>query len=202
LAEEAYDGTKSLGPNYVQVHHQMGLLNLKRAQAAAFFGDHQKAQVFHNEALKNLELYNSIDPVFPANYHRMVEIHLAHNRFEEAERLYKKAIHYNDVVSRQIFAAGFFARVADFSVSLGRVYFTHASKLAADPFNPVLPEIKEAIKYFELAMERNPKNVDGFKGAGRIYGMMGRNSDAQRVLRKALELSPNDPDLKSITHPS
>jgi len=202
LAEQAYDGTKLLGPNYVQVHHQMGLLNLKRAQAAAFFGDHQKAQVFHNEALKNFELYNTIDPVFPPNYHRMVEIHLARSRFDEAERLYKEAIHYNDVVSRQIFAGGFSTRVADFSVSLGRVYFTHASKLAGNPFNPVLPEIKEAIKYFELAMERNPKNVDGFKGAGRIYGMMGRHSDAQRVLRKALELSPNDPDLKSITQPS
>ncbi|OVE77416.1 hypothetical protein BVX98_02625 [bacterium F11] len=196
MAEEAYNGTKSLGPNYVQVHHQMGLLNTKRMQQAQQWGDQEGVVKYREAALKNFYLYRMLDPVFPPNYHRIMELLVAKKEFEEAEKLYKEAIYYNDVVARQIYKVGYPYRISELAVSLGRILFTHATHIKSNPFNPPLPQIEEALTYFQLAIDQNPKNVDAFKGKARLLLSMGRESEAQYYLNEAHKLAPNDPELR------
>lgn len=198
LSEKAYEGTKTLGPNYVQVHHQTGLLNLKRAQASAQWGNPAAARRYYDAALHYFYLYRMIDPVFPPNYHRLAEILLTQNRHAEAIRLYEEAIYYNDVMSRGIHPRGFPDRVADLAVNLARVAYNLAEKNHKNPFRPVSPEMQKAIKYFELAIERKPNFVDAYKGLSQIRNQMGQRREAESLLRRAFKANPNDPELKRI----
>jgi tetratricopeptide (TPR) repeat protein len=200
-AEKAYEGTKRLAPNYVQTHHQMGLLNMKRAEQAMQWGDMEKAKALYAESLKNFRLYHQLDPVFPPNYDRMVQILLMDNKYEEAEELYKKALYYNDDVAKSIHKGGFPDRVTAIATSLAKLYFQHARTLANNPFNPLLPQVKEALAYFKLAVEADPKNVEALKGVGFLLNNSGRTQEGQAALQKAKALAPNDPDLQTVPPP-
>jgi len=80
----------------------MGLLDSKRAELYAQYGDPKKAQEYYAEAYVNFQKYHYLDPVFPPNYERMVQILAMQNKFEEAVALLKKSIYYNDVVAKTI----------------------------------------------------------------------------------------------------
>ena len=196
-ADAAYSKTKEIAPNYVQIHHQVGLLNTKRAQQAVTWGEKEKAQSYYEEALRNFYLYRMLDPVFPPNYHRMVEILINKNNMDEAIKLYQEALYYNDVVVKQIYPRNFPKRLSDISLNLAKVYYTKATRMSPNPFQPVLPEIQEALKHFQNAVKYDPKKVEAYKGAGRILGLMGRQKEAQQYLQKAHQLAPNDPELKA-----
>jgi superkiller protein 3 len=195
-AEGAYRKTKDLAPNYVQTHHQMGLLYTKRAEQALQWGESQKANEYYQKALENFRLYHRLDPVFPPNFDRMIQILLMDQKFHESEELYKEAIYYNEVVSKLIRDVPD-PNVSNLCVSLAKVYYTEATRLSPDPFHPVLSPVEEALKYFKKATEARPKNEDAWKGLGFILDKMGKKDEAQAAWRKALEISPNDPDLKA-----
>jgi hypothetical protein len=198
--EVAYSETKELAPNYVQTHHQMGLLNVKRAEAAFIWGDPQKGEAYYDEAYKHFRLYNIIDPVFPPNHHRMVQILLRRKEYDEAKRLYEQAIFHNKDTSTAIRTAPDSHRSGELGVSLAKVYFTEAQDKARaknqDPFQAYPELIEEALKWFKFATDLQPDNVDGWKGQGFMLERMGRHAEAQAAYRKALQLSPNDPELK------
>ena len=201
LAEEAYNGTKELAPNYVQVHHQVGLLNTKRMQFYFQWGEPEKAKEYAEVALENFYKYRMLDPVFPPNYHRITEILVQKGDYEEIEKLYKEAIYYNDDVVKQIYKDSYPHRIAELAVSLARVYFTHATKLAPNPMQPRLPQVDEAVKYFQLAIQKDPKNIDGYKGLGKLMQMMGRHKESQDYLNAAYRINPSDPELKAMKSP-
>ncbi len=196
LSEKAYNVTKQLAPNYVQTHHQMGILFVKRAEAAARWGDVKKSQEYYAEALKDFERYHMIDPVFPQNYDRMVQILVMQHRFKEAEDLYTEAIYNNDEVSRAIRKSPFYDRVAELSVSLAKLYYTEALQKTPNPFSPLLPQISEALKYFQKALEMDPKSMEALKGLGFMYSKLGKTKEAQEMWGRALRVSPNDPDIR------
>lgn len=196
LAEQAYMNTKELAPNYVQTHHQMGLLNVKRAEQAMIWGDASGADKFYDEAFKHFNLYHMIDPVFPPNHHRLVQILLRDEKYEEAQELYKEAIFYSDQVSWDIRKYKDVGTLSDLQVSLARLYFTQATKRTANPFNPVQPEVAMALKYFDEATQVNPKSTDAWKGKGFLLEKMGRLPEAQAAFQEALKLNPNDPEIR------
>jgi tetratricopeptide (TPR) repeat protein len=195
-AEEAYTNTKKLAPNYVQTHHQMGLLFVKRAEQANAWGEAALAHEMYQKALAEFYRYKMLDPVFLANYDRIVQILLMDGKIDESIALYKEALYYNKDVEFKIKNAITLPdRVAAVSMSLAKLYFNEVAHLPS-AFNPPVPQAEEAIKYFKLAVENDPKNVEAWKGLGFLLEKCGRNPEAQIAYQHALQLAPNDPDMK------
>ncbi len=196
FAEQAYERTKELAPNYVQTHHQVGLLYVKRAELYREWGDNLKMKENYQIALKNFYRYKMLDPVFPPNYDRIAQILLMEGKFDEPIALYKEAIYYNDEVARAINVTGYPERVAELTASLAKVYFGQANSLSSNPFNPRLKQIDEALAVLKKGAENNPKNLEVWKLMGLLYERGGEPQKAQEAYRKAVELNPTDPDLK------
>jgi tetratricopeptide (TPR) repeat protein len=197
-AIKAYDETKSLAPNYVQTHHQVGLLYLKRAEQAVAWGESGNAKKNYDEALKNFQFYRMLDPVFPQNYDRMSQIFVIENRLDEAIAIYGEAIHFNDAIPRSIYGIPYNERLGSFYVSVGKLYFTKAQQLARDPFHPIQPHVNDALDNFKKALAADPKNVDALKGMGFLLDHMGQRQEAQAVWGRAHALAPDDPDFKIL----
>jgi len=83
------------------------------------------------------------------------------------------------------------------AVSLAKVNYTQAIEKYKDPYNPISPEVQDAIKYFQMAADWKPDTVEAWKGLGFLYSKIGKPAESQAALRKALELSPNDQELKA-----
>jgi tetratricopeptide (TPR) repeat protein len=194
-AESAYNDTKKLAPNYVQTHHQMGLLYVKRAEQAAAWGDQALAQKYYDDALANFYKYKMLDPVFPPNYDRIVQILLMRGKIDESIALYKEAIYYNDEVARSIHNRPFSDRLAPLYVSLAKLYYNQIAN-KPNAFNPPAPQVQEAIKYFRLATESDPKLLEAWKGLGFLLDKSGQHQEAQAAYRQAVSIAPGDPDLK------
>ncbi len=88
-----YNEVRRLAPNYVQMHHQVGNLHMRRAQWAI---DHHRpdaeVQHFLDLALTRYRLYEEIDPVFPPNYYRMAQIYLMRRQYDKAIQTYDNLI--------------------------------------------------------------------------------------------------------------
>lgn len=91
-ALDAYNGVRKLSPNYVQMHHQVGALHMKRAEWAANNGHPEEAAHFLERALNRFRLYEQIDPVFAPNYFRMYQIYVVQKRYAEAAKTMKDLI--------------------------------------------------------------------------------------------------------------
>lgn len=101
-AIDAYADTRKLAPNYVQMHHQVGIVYQKwgdflvnLAPLADRYGHPQLAAQYREESRKHWEqsleyfkLYRKIDPVFDQNYYRLAQSYMALGRLKEAEEAY------------------------------------------------------------------------------------------------------------------
>jgi tetratricopeptide (TPR) repeat protein len=80
------------------------------------------------------------------------------------------------------------------------------SALRGDPYNPdylyVRGKVLEstdpagAVQAFRETVLVDPKESDAYYEMGEIYSKMGKRNEAAQALRKAIELSPGDPDYK------
>jgi putative inorganic carbon (HCO3(-)) transporter len=88
-----YNEVRRLSPNYVQMHHQVGNLHLRRAQWAVD-NHHPDAEVQHylDLAMNRFRLYQQIDPVFPPNYYRMGQVYMMRKQYGEAIKVYEGLI--------------------------------------------------------------------------------------------------------------
>ncbi|MBI4656696.1 MAG: tetratricopeptide repeat protein [Elusimicrobia bacterium] len=89
-AMEAYEQAREIAPNYVQMHHQVGLLYMKMHDYLSRQGKTREAQEFLDKALARFNLYENLDPVFPYNYYRRAQIHIVRKELEKAEQEYLK----------------------------------------------------------------------------------------------------------------
>ncbi len=101
-AMDAYSDTRKLGPNYVQMHHQVGTVHQKwgdflvgLAPLAERYGHPELAAEYRakavqhwKDALDRYKLYRMIDPVFDQNYYRMAQIHINLGDLKSAEQAY------------------------------------------------------------------------------------------------------------------
>jgi tetratricopeptide (TPR) repeat protein len=90
-----YNEVRRLSPNYVQTHHQVGNLHLRRAQWAMDPANHrspEEAQKYLDLAMNRFRLYQAIDPVFPPNYYRMAQIDIMEKKYDDAIRVYEELI--------------------------------------------------------------------------------------------------------------
>ena len=54
-------------------------------------------------------------------------------------------------------------------------------------------ELEAAVTVFNVLLEQHPDYVDGHIGLGHAYERMSRYDDAIEVIKKAIEIDPNDP---------
>lgn len=91
-ALDAYNEVRRLSPNYVQMHHQVGALHMKRAEWAMQHGHPDEAQFYLDRAMNRFRLYQAIDPVFPPNYFRMGQIYMIRKDYAAAAKVYQDYI--------------------------------------------------------------------------------------------------------------
>jgi putative inorganic carbon (HCO3(-)) transporter len=88
-AMEAYDQVRSKAPNYVQMHHQVGTLYLKRSDWERKQGRNEEAEKYVDLALERYLLYQKHDPVFAPNFFRIGQIYMARKQYDKAIENYK-----------------------------------------------------------------------------------------------------------------
>src|SRR6185369_2220228 len=81
-ALDSYNEVRKLAPNYVQMHHQVGTLHLKRALWAMNHGHPEEVQFYLDRAINRYRLYQQIDPVFEPNYYQMGQIFMMERKFD------------------------------------------------------------------------------------------------------------------------
>jgi O-antigen ligase/tetratricopeptide (TPR) repeat protein len=88
-----YNEVRRLSPNYVQMHHQVGNLHMRRAQWA-IDNHHPQEEVDHylDLAMNRFRLYEEVDPVYAPNYYRIAQIYMMRRQFPEAIRTYREYI--------------------------------------------------------------------------------------------------------------
>ncbi|MFA6579527.1 MAG: O-antigen ligase family protein [Elusimicrobiota bacterium] len=91
-AMDAYGQVRSQAPNYVQMHHQVGVLHMKKADWERSRGNEAEAEKELDEALRCFKLYHDIDPVFTANFYRMGHIYMMRKQYDKAIETYKELI--------------------------------------------------------------------------------------------------------------
>jgi len=87
-----YDEVRKLAPNYVQMHHQIGNLHLRRAEWAGNNGRPDEAEKYLDKALMRFKLYYQIDPVFAPNFYRMAQIYMIRKDYDKAVKTYAALI--------------------------------------------------------------------------------------------------------------
>ncbi|MDI6641543.1 MAG: O-antigen ligase family protein, partial [Elusimicrobiota bacterium] len=97
-----YEDVWTLAPNYVQSHHQAGLVYLKLGDNARQRGDIQKAKEYWQNAIYRFERYHAIDPIFAQNYYRLAWIYLQLGELDKAEETYFRHLY----TRKQIFTPG------------------------------------------------------------------------------------------------
>ncbi len=80
-AKDIYEKLKSLAPNYVQVHFQMGMLYLKLED--------------YSKSIENFEKYLKLDPVYPFTYSQLGWIYTKQQNWQKAEEIYQKGLEQN-----------------------------------------------------------------------------------------------------------
>ncbi|MBO4556933.1 MAG: tetratricopeptide repeat protein [Elusimicrobiales bacterium] len=92
-AVEYYDKVASIAPNYVQMHHQRGVLHLKLHDYYAAQGKLEEAEQASKKALEYFQLYEKLDPVFDNNYYRKAQIYLMSKDYDKALNEYEHYIY-------------------------------------------------------------------------------------------------------------
>ena len=87
-AMAAYETVRSIAPNYVQMHHQVGTLYMKMHAYYMNQGKPEEAARFLDKALARLNLYENLDPVYAPNYYRKAQVYIAKRDYPAAEREY------------------------------------------------------------------------------------------------------------------
>ncbi len=166
-ALDAYNEVRRLAPNYVQMHHQVGNLHMKRAEWALQNGHPEQVPYFLNRALTRFRMYRAIDPVYEPNYVRMGQIFMMEKRYDLAARVYQDYIN---------------ADKCAVAPSLIENPFLRRTILSYQPYynEPGIP----------YPVHRHEK-PDGYTNLANAYFMMGRLEDSAKMYLKALSLDPN-----------
>lgn len=234
-AIEKYEDVWKLAPNYVQSHHQAGLIYLKwgdderrRAIAARQSGDIVASQLHEKnmkelweKAIRRFERYHAIDPIFPANYHRLAWIYIQMNEFDKAEETYYRHLYTKDA----LFKPGYSEKkwvseqlgrpvtsIPDWCKNHDGIYHSFywedwgrrrnheysETYLNLGNLKHLQNDLKKAVEYYKKAVELNPNNTQALKNLAVTYNRLGRQQDAIQVWLKLREISPQDEDVRRV----
>ncbi len=193
---DKYDDLRRIAPNYVQMHHQVGLVYLKLGDWARNQGSMEKAKEYWQKALENFEKYRAIDPVFPQNYYRMAWIYIQLGSLAKAEEMYRADLEakecgkpYHNIL-REDWHLTHRHENHETYVNLGNILY-HQGK------------IDEAEKIYKKAVEIYPNSVEAWRNLAVIYQQQNRLPEASLAWKKVSEIHPHDMEAKrlfEITH--
>ncbi len=225
-AMDAYRSTRGLGPNYVQMHHQVGAVHQKwgdffngLAPMAESFGHKDLAELYRksardhwNSAIDSFKLYYKIDPVYDQNYYRMAQVYISMGQVDRAEQVYIDHLQAKECKKpyHQIFG-GFNSKAVqggEFNrYDLASIHHRHDAVIQpkyeawmylGDFYAFVLQSPKKAEAAYKRAVEVSPDNIDFVKRLASFYGRAGRMPEALQAWQKAYSLNPNDPDVQRV----
>lgn len=185
-ALDSYEYVRRLAPNYVQMHHQVGNLHMRRAEWAVSQGRFDEADSYFRKALTRFYMYQAIDPVFEPNYFRIGQIYMLwaqraqqQGRKDEARLDFEKAA---DTYEMLINAP----KCAVEPALLGKDYLKN-SILSYQTY--VKPEGQPFIHKHESA--------EAYTNLANAYFMLERWKDAEKAYLSALALDPNSAQAKT-----
>ena len=171
-AMDMYEHVRALAPNYVQMHHQVGVLYMKMAEYLRSQGKSEDALRYLDRALYRFEIYQNLDPVFPYNYFRRAQIWVYKGQLKKAEEEYIKYLtgwkcdKHNFAAAQKVYGVDHEGNGIEPPLTWKDIY-------------PQLPEI--------------------YSNLGNIYFMMGDYKKAYENYRKALDKNPDyEPAKKNI----
>jgi len=201
-----YNDVWKLAPNYVQSHHQAGLIYLKwgederraadearqkgNRQAAS---EHEKKQKeLWNKALGQFELYRQIDPIFPLNYYRIAWIYMQLGQPDKAEEAYLAHLNFPEKLKTPPYNAwveDWTVRrkdeYAETFVNLGNLRFMRGDAAGAE-------------KYYQQALGLSPNSVNALKNLAILYGREGKRDPAVALWQKLRSIAPQDADVQRV----
>lgn len=201
-----YKDVWRLAPNYVQSHHQAGLIYLKwgedekrmadeargRGDAKSVAAHDAKMKELWNKALEQFELYRRIDPIFPLNYYRMAWIYMQLGQPDKAEEMYRAHLEFPEKLKRPPYNAWVEdwsqrrkSEYAETCVNIGNIHFMRG-------------DLPGAEKYYLQAIERDPNTVNGMKNLAILYGRQGKQEPAIQLWQKLRVVAPQDPDVQNV----
>src|SRR3990167_5176946 len=224
-AMSAYADTRRLGPNYVQMHHQVGLVEHKwgdfyngLASAAEKYGKNELAQEYRKvykehliKALEFYQLYYKIDPVYDQNFYRQAQVYIQLGELDKAEQVYLDHIEAKECKKsyHHIFG-GFYVPYLGSPESrydLGSPQHTHdivsttkpeAWVILGDFYAFLKNDSLKAERAYKRAVILRPQNIDFIKKFASFYAQHGKNEESLRYWNKVYQLNPNDPDVQRI----
>ena len=137
-AMASYEAVRSIAPNYVQMHHQVGTLYMKMAEYLSHNNQPAQAQKYLDMALARFNLYENLDPVYPINYYRKAQIYVMRQDFKSAEREY-----LNNLNAWKCHIPGHLHDTAEAYTNLGNVEYA-------------MGKFREAADYYTLALQKDP----------------------------------------------
>jgi tetratricopeptide (TPR) repeat protein len=167
-ALDAYNEVRKLSPNYVQMHHQVGSLHVKRAQWAVEHGHPEEAQKYLDRALVRFLLYKQIDPVFGPNYFRIAQVYMIEKRWDLAAKAYEEYIAAEKCAVEASLISKPWLRESILS------YQTYVNE----------PGLSYPVHRHE--------SDEAYASLGNAYFMTERLEDAERAYRQALRFNPNN----------
>jgi O-antigen ligase/tetratricopeptide (TPR) repeat protein len=203
---EKYDDVWKLAPNYVQSHHQAGLIYLKwgqdeqaKEQAAASAGDkkaikeHEAKKVeLWRKALSEFERYKAIDPVFNINYYRIAWIYMQLGEKEKAEQTYLDHLNFPAMLQKpphnawvEDWGVRRNSELSETCVYLGNYYM-------ADNL------VDKAGEYYKKAADLDPNSPMALKNLAAYFGRKGDMQHAGDLWQRIRQIAPNDPDVKRV----
>lgn len=209
-----YNQVRRLSPNYVQTHHQVGNLHLRRAQWA-MDQHHPQAEVDHylDLAMTRFRLYEEIDPVYAPNYYRIAQIYMMRKRYPEAIRTYHElidaqacavdpALLKNGLLRRTILSYQPYVQEPDAS---GSMVWVHRHATAQEPHEAAEAYTNLANAEF-LAHQADPKAPGYLEGAERDYRLAlsfePGDTQAQRNLQVVYRLAQIEKRLRPVSGPA
>jgi O-antigen ligase/tetratricopeptide (TPR) repeat protein len=207
-----YNEVRRLSPNYVQMHHQVGNLHLRRAQWAQDPANHrppEEGQKYLDLAMNRFRLYQAIDPVFPPNYYRMAQIYILEKKYDDAIKTYEELIDADQcAVDPKLLAKDYLRR----SILSYQFYVTENGHWVHRHAVPEVP--KDAAEAYTslanahyLAEQATPKDVAGHLVAAEAYYKKALSFDptfdnAKRNLEIVYRKAQAEGRLRKLTPPT
>ena len=219
-AMKEYGRAWAIAPNYVQSHHQAGLVYLKKGADDKTEADklhaagqnaaaNQKIQDMENDwkqALVYFQKYHDIDPVFEPNYIRIAwvdmqladlarsrgDLALANRYMDSAEAAYQES------------AGAWVCGAPENDVMHERWKWTHRHPSAEEIYEDLgsarfmRGRFADAARAFKLATWVDKTSVRAWKNLALCYGRMGDNAKSFQAWQQIRQLAPNDPDVKRV----
>ncbi|MFH2069883.1 MAG: O-antigen ligase family protein [Elusimicrobiota bacterium] len=216
-----YRDVWTLAPNYVQSHHQAGLVHLKLGEYFKSRNEMDKAMENFRKAIYQFEQYHLIDPIFAFNYYRLAYVYLQIGDAKSAEETYWRHLFTKETLFRpgtdeKEWVSQQLGRPAE-SVPEGceihkgiyhsfypedwgsrRFHEYSETHMNLGNLSYLSNDMKKAEGHYLKAVEYKPDNASAMKNLIIIYNGQKRQDDALRLWYRMREVAPNDPDVQKM----